>query len=706
MSRILSAAIGSAGGPTRIRGGNSFMRFVTRRSMAAAVGVLVAGGVFAVVRPADAEPTAPEPTAPESSVRLAQETEAAGAAGLLVGLKRGVAAEGPLKRLERSTGVDVVDHEVAEELDVITFDVADGDQAAAMAALRNDSGVAYVEPNYIRRAFDVRPDDPEFARQWALPTMRVPTAWDSTSGSSAVTIAVVDTGVNAIPNLAGALVPGYDYVGKDSNPTDPRTLSHGTIVAETIAGGGNDGITTAGVCWTCKIMPIRVLGADGRGTDANVALGIRLAADRGADIINLSLGGPRASTTLRKAVEYARGKGALVVAAAGNDGTSKRQYPAAIAGVLAVAASTVDDLPDWYSNYGADWVDVAAPGFVRKQVVGRKLIDIEGTSFSAPRVAGVAALGLARSPASTARRLTDAITRTAVPVGDYVAHGRVDAAAALNALPATVTSTLSTRIANPAPRSAVGGSVSIRVVADSRIVSIEGGPDYEFLGRDGAAPFRLTWPTGTLTAHRTVSLIATDAAGAKSTVTLPLTIDNAAPRITGTTPKAGVKLRGTITVTASGVSDTGSGIRQASLYADGRLVGTDRTAPYSVRYNTGKFNKTVKLQWKVWDRAGNSVTYDRAFFADNAAPSVSISKGPKNGAKVKGTVKLTADASDKYGIARVELLVNGKKVATDSASPYTFPVNTAKYGKTIKIQVRAYDVTGNVKYDRARTWKK
>jgi hypothetical protein len=175
--------------------------------------------------------------------------------------------------------------------------------------------------------------------------------------------------------------------------------------------------------------------------------------------------------------------------------------------------------------------------------------------------------------------------------------------------------------------------------------------------------------------------------------------------VTGAGPGVNSKHRGTITVTASGVSDA-NGIAKAELYAENTRIGTDTSSPYAVKYNLSKRNGTVKLQWRITDRAGNVGYFNRNIIADNTAPSVSITSGPKNKAKVKGTVKLKVSAKDTYGVNRVELLINGKKVATDKKSAYDFKIKVSKYGKKLKIQVRAYDNVGNLRYATTRNWKR
>ena len=124
----------------------------------------------------------------------------------------------------------------------------------------------------------------------------------------------------------------------------------------------------------------------------------------------------------------------------------------------------------------------------------------------------------------------------------------------------------------------------------------------------------------------------------------------------------------------------------------------------SKKVATGKKNGNVKLVWKLTDKLGNVRTYTRTVVADNKAPAVKITKAPKNKAKVKGTVKVSVKASDASGVARVELIVNGKVVAKDVKAGYVLSVDTKKQKKTMKVRVRAYDKLGNVTYTSIRTW--
>ncbi len=189
-------------------------------------------------------------------------------------------------------------------------------------------------------------------------------------------------------------------------------------------------------------------------------------------------------------------------------------------------------------------------------------------------------------------------------------------------------------------------------------------------------------------------------------------VDTTAPVIGSAAPSYHQTFRGTFAVSAGAISDTGggypagSGADHAWLYANGKYVGSDYSAPFAVNYNSGTTNSVVHLQWKVFDRAGNVGILNRDAIADNLAPTLTWTAGPANNAKVKGTVTVKATASDAGGVSRVELWINGKLTQWDWTSGYAFSINTAKYGSTIKVQLRANDKAGNVRSLTTRTWKR
>jgi subtilisin family serine protease len=311
------------------------------------------------------------------------------------------------------------------------------DPQRARAALAADPRIEAVELNRLRYAL-ATPNDPRFAaEQQYLLRLRLPSAWDVTRGSMGVRIAILDTGVDLDhPDLTSRIVPGRDFVNGDAVAQDDE--GHGTMVAGIAAAATGNGIGIAGAAWNASITPVKVLDATGAGNDFTIAEAIRWAADNAAQVINLSLGGPWASITLEEAVAYARGKGALVVAAAGNDGWARYSYPAVYAD-LAVGATDSGGDGAWFSNSGY-WVDLSAPGI---DVVSTTLAPGAaeayargaGTSFSSPLVAGIAALLRAEHPewtvAKTTAQLLRAWDRGPRGLDPFYGLGVVDAYAAL-----------------------------------------------------------------------------------------------------------------------------------------------------------------------------------------------------------------------------------------------------------------------------------
>lgn len=321
----------------------------------------------------------------------------------------------------------------------VQVDVGDQDPTAVVAKLDADPQVADVQLDHVRHAFAV-PNDPYVQSVPYFDLLRLPRAWDTSTGTGTV-VAVLDTGVfGTHPELAGSVLAGTDLIGNDSDPED--VAGHGTLVAGVIAAHANNADGAAGAAYGAKILPVKVLDDTGSGTDSTVAAGITWATSHGADVINLSLGGPDPAPVVLTAIQSAVAAGVVVVAAAGNEGTDVPMYPAAYApqvdGLLAVSAT--DDygsLTD-FSSWG-DWVTLAAPGY---QVVGPSASGWyttgTGTSFAAPFVSGAAALVVAHSPALTPAAVEQRLVSTATDAGPrgidpYYGRGVLDAAAAVTA---------------------------------------------------------------------------------------------------------------------------------------------------------------------------------------------------------------------------------------------------------------------------------
>lgn len=267
------------------------------------------------------------------------------------------------------------------------------------------------------------PDDPLFARQWHMEMIHTPEAWKITSGKGAI-VAVIDTGVawkdlpgtaKQVPDLAGTSFTRGETFVNGALPDGLDDHLHGTHVAGTIAQTTHNALGVAGVAFESTIMPLKVLGGDGRGSVPGIANAIRYAADHGAQVINMSLGGPLPSAVLGKAVAYAHSKGVTVVCAAGNEKRSRVGYPAAHDGAVAVAAVDGTGQRSWYSNWGKD-LDISAPGgdtradkngdgfpdgvlqntILLQNPLHSDYMWLQGTSMASPHAAGVAALVVSR----------------------------------------------------------------------------------------------------------------------------------------------------------------------------------------------------------------------------------------------------------------------------------------------------------------------
>lgn len=320
--------------------------------------------------------------------------------------------------------------------------------------LRSRSDVDVASPNYVLKSFRV-PNDPQYKYQWNYTMLRLPQAWDMTIGDSNVVVAVIDTGVLLNhPDIQGKTVAGYDFIsdpkisldgdGLDNNPDDPGDQSeingnstfHGTHVAGTIAAATNNAKGVAGVGWNTRIMPLRVLGKGGAGDDYSIEQAIRFAAGlsndsntlpaKKADVINLSLGGAEVSSSFRRTITDAYNMGVVIVAAAGNEGTSTPMYPAALSEVISTGALDINKQHPDYSNYGTT-LKVVAPGGARTadlngdgipdgiiSTVGKDdkglLLQYSyetmiGTSMASPHVAGIVALMKAVNPYLTPKQV-------------------------------------------------------------------------------------------------------------------------------------------------------------------------------------------------------------------------------------------------------------------------------------------------------------
>lgn len=324
--------------------------------------------------------------------------------------------------------------------DFVAVPVGGDDPATVVAALDADPRVQEVQLDHARQV-TAWPNDEAVPWVWPYVDLaRLPRAWDASTGQ-AVVVAVLDSGVNAgHPDLAGSVLAGTDLVDHDADPADPH--GHGTAMAGLVAAHANNSIGSAGAAYGAKVLPVRVLDAQGQGNDSTIAAGIAWAVAHGADVVNLSLAGPAASPVLLDAIWSAVSAGVVVVAAAGNAGTDVPQYPAAYApildGMLAVGATDDVGARADFSSRG-DWVTVAAPGvdLVTTHRAGG-YVATSGTSGATALVSGVAALVVGRTLSASPAEVESRTVRTARDAGPrgadpFYGAGVVDAAGAVTA---------------------------------------------------------------------------------------------------------------------------------------------------------------------------------------------------------------------------------------------------------------------------------
>ncbi len=347
-----------------------------------------------------------------------------------------------------------------------------------LAALQNDPDIEFAEHDYLAHSFAL-PNDPYVVagNEWHLTKIQAIQAWSVTAGASSVVIAILDSGVNtAHPDLVGRILPGYDFVNSDTDAADD--YGHGTAVAGTVTAAGNNGVGVAGVAYGCMLLPVKVMDALGSASHSTIAQGIEYAVQQGARIINLSLGGDWPSSTLQNAINFAWSNNVIVVAAAGNNGSTVPQYPAACDHVLAVASSEPDDSRSWFSSYGS-YVTLFAPGdniWTTQRDLNNPYGAWSGTSFSSPVVAGVAALVLSVNPTLSNSQILDVLKQSADDLGPAgydatYAYGRVNAFRAVSAVSPSIPSS-SPEVLPPVEQPPTGTLVNTNPPAETVVPSL------------------------------------------------------------------------------------------------------------------------------------------------------------------------------------------------------------------------------------------
>jgi thermitase len=287
------------------------------------------------------------------------------------------------------------------------------------------STVEYVEPNSKKKKFYI-PNDTRWAAQYGPVKVKAPEAWNITKGKTSVIIAIIDDGLalNHEEFQGGKVVPGFDFSDNDSDPTNDG--DHGTHCAGIAAASTDNGKGVAGTGFNSRIMPLKIFP---NATDAVSAAAIIHAANNGVKVLSMSYGSGFESTTERNAVNFAWSKGCVLLAAAGNAGNTVKGWPAAFPNVIAVGSTTSADLRYEGSTFGADWVDVGAPGVDIESTIPSGYAQFTGTSMACPMAAGVVALLWAQAaPGTTNLAIRNALETTTDPIANGgFAKGRINA---------------------------------------------------------------------------------------------------------------------------------------------------------------------------------------------------------------------------------------------------------------------------------------
>lgn len=369
------------------------------------------------------------------------------------------------------------------DIHVYSASVPEGQEKTWVRLFKEDPRVEYAELDHYARAYLI-PNDPLWKDyQWYMQKINAPQAWEITTGSSQIKVAILDTGIDPThPEFQGKIAGGYNAIDQTDRFQDPN--GHGTHVAGLVGAIGNNREGIAGMGWDLRLLGIQVLGPSGEGSDSSIARGITWAARNGARVINLSLGSPFFSQTVANAVRYALGQGALVIAAAGNEYLKGNppSYPAALKEVMAVGATDYRNRHASYSTAHSN-ISVVAPGgdpfsindadplhwILSTWRTRTSLYQMAaGTSQSAPLVSGLAALLWSVDPTLTPNQVRGIIEQTAVDLGDpgkdiFFGWGLIDAGAALNKVAPPPTEPLvKMMITEPVDKSFVSGKIAIR----------------------------------------------------------------------------------------------------------------------------------------------------------------------------------------------------------------------------------------------------
>jgi thermitase len=537
----------------------------------------------------------------------------------LVVQRRNAAKANDVNQALASNGVMAVGQ--ISQINVLILQVPEQAADRVEAALERSGQFTFVEKDFVAQANTTIPNDPYYTSQWHLPKISAPTAWDITKGLSSITIGVIDSGAQPNhPDLASKLVTGWNFL--TGTTSTPDSIGHGTATSGTAGAASNNATGVTGVAWANPIMPLVVVDSTGYASYSNIANAITYAADHGIRVMNISIAGSSSSSTLQSAVNYAWNKGSVVVAAAGNSSTSAPYYPAACDNVVSVSATDSNDNLASFSNYGS-WIDLAAPGVsIETLNYNSSYASWSGTSFSAPIVAGTAALVLSVKPTLSASSLVSLLEQNADNIGSstYFGYGRVNAyKAVMAAQNATVAPPPVVSISSPANAATVSGTISVQGTATSSmaITSIQFLVDNQQVATASASPFSFSWNSATSSnGSHTLTVNAYDSSGNVGTSSVSVNVSNNSitdtkpPSVSILQPANGANIASVATasgqVQISVWATDNETVAQVSVYVDGALKCTDTSSPYTCSWNAKKVSSGAHtITAKAWDEAGN-----------------------------------------------------------------------------------------------------
>ncbi len=542
---------------------------------------------------------------------------------------------------------------------ICVLSVPDERLDAALSALRNDPNIKFAERDYYGRAAVV-PNDPcvVSGSEWHLNAIQTYAAWDITMGKSNVVVAVVDSGISFThPDLTGRLVSaGYDFVSGTNWAADD--YGHGTEVAGVVGATANNGVGVAGVAPGCQLLPVKVMDQSGFAAYSAIAAGIDYAVDHGARVINISIVGSAASSTLQDAVNYAWSRNVLVVAAAGNSATNTVEYPAGCSNVVAVSATSPGDTLASFSSYGDDIV-LAAPGdgiWTTYTSATSPYYAFRGTSLASPMVAGVAALMWSANSSLANTQVVALLEQSADDLGApgydiYYGYGLVNAARAVAA--------------------ALGGSTNTAA----------------------SPPVIDTTPPAT---------------GAVTPATPATTTPDLPPQVllTRPTPGSALTLGTTVPVSAS-ASSSNTTITNLEVYVNGVKAAGGRAAALNYNWRPlqpGAYVLTVAATDGRGQRATTAPA--QVLVADRTTPSITITSAPPNYARLNGpAVRLAGTARDNVAVDRVEVQLNDSPYLPADGTNIWSTQLVLTAGKNT-VHIRSVDLAGNTStvITRVFTW--